>query len=256
MGLIGKVMTGNYDETATFPPATGSSQINVGSTERTISIAAGAVLAAIGLRKFDKEGLALTIAGGALILRGASGFCPVNAMIDRDTANTTLKALTIRKSLIVNKPRSEVYAYWRQLENLPKFMTHLSEVVQLDSLRSRWKAKVPGDLGTITWEAEILREDENKLLKWQSLPESSIDNSGEVRFEDAVGGAGTRLYVTISYRAPVGDLGRIVGGLLNPAFEDLLKDDLMKFKREIESSSFATADLKVLSKVKDKSPVL
>jgi uncharacterized membrane protein len=256
MGLIGKVMTGNYDETTTFPPVTGSSQINVGKTERIISIASGAVLAAIGLRKFDKEGLALTIAGGALVLRGASGFCPVNAMIDRDTANTTPKAITIRKSLIVNKPRSEVYAYWRQLENLPRFMTHLSEVVQIDNLKSKWKAKIPGDLGTLTWEAEILREDENQLLKWQSLPGSSIDNSGEVRFEDVVGGAGTKLDVTFSYRPPVGDVGRLAVALFNPAFEDLLKDDLLKFKREIEFSGFSPAEAKVISSVEDKSPVL
>jgi uncharacterized membrane protein len=256
MGLIGKIMTGSHDETTTVPPVTGSSNINVGPTERVISLAGGALLFVLGLKKFDKEGLALTIAGGALLLRGASGFCPVNAMIERDTAHKTPGALSIQKSLIVNRPRTEVYAYWRRLENLPTFMTHLSEVIQLDNLRSRWTAKIPGDIGSISWEAEILREDENRILKWQSLPSSSIDNSGEVRFEDAVGGVGTKVFITISYRLPVGDLGRTIGNLFNSTFEDLLKDDLNKFKRELEMSSNFSEKESVIERVEAKNPVL
>jgi uncharacterized membrane protein len=233
MGLIGKVMTGNYDSTATFPPVTGSAGINVGTNERIISVAAGAILAGIGLTKLNREGIALAIAGGALILRGSSGYCPINTMIDRNTAESIPKALTIRKSIRINRSRPLVYKFWRQLENLPKFMTHLKEVKEIDSIRSKWIAAIPANLGDIEWEAEILRDDENKLIRWQSLPGSTIDNSGEVRFQDS-GDNKTLVLITLSYRPPLGDVGNLGGKIFNPIFKNLLKKDLEEFKTVIE----------------------
>lgn len=165
------------------------------------------------------------VAGGALLFRGAKGEWPFSKKIEEIDLNTKQ---TIKRS------REELYAYWRNLENLPNFMSHVKEVEEIDQKRSRWTAEIPGGLGTIEWEAVIDQEQENELLSWKSLPDSEIENSGEVRFEDDPAGKGTIVRTTISYRPPAGKAGDVAAKLLNPAFEKTVKKDLKQFKKHME----------------------
>jgi len=226
-----------------LPPANGSSHINVGKGERIASVVGGALLAFYGLKKGDKAGTAMALSGGALLLRGASGYCPVNAATGRDTSGAQQDvSIEITRSLTINRPRQEVYQFWRQLENLPKFMQHLSEVRPLGPKRSHWIAKMPKGVGTVEWEADIIVEEENALLAWRSLPESDIDNAGEVRFFDAPAGRGTVVQAAIAYRPPAGDLGGGLAKLLNPAFKQVVKEDLRRFKRLMETGEIPTIE--------------
>ncbi|MBD0259789.1 MAG: DUF2892 domain-containing protein, partial [Cytophagales bacterium] len=95
----------------------------MGPTERALSVAGGAVMTYFGLRKPSAGGMALALLGGSLLYRGATGYCSVNAAFGRDTANQKHgDGLVISRSVTINKPREQVYAYWRKLENLPQFM--------------------------------------------------------------------------------------------------------------------------------------
>ncbi|MCC9166808.1 YgaP-like transmembrane domain [Pontibacter harenae] len=217
------------------PPLTGSSQINVGTTERIISALGGALLTYYGLKKLDTAGIAMAVAGGALLFRGATGYCPVNEVAGRDTADSESILIQITRSLTIRKPRAEVYQYWRRLENLPNFMEHLQDVRQLGPKRSHWVAKVPGGVGTVEWDADIIQEEENTLLAWQSLPNSTIDNAGEVRFMDAPQDRGTVVQAIISYRPPVGSVGGLAAKMMNPLFEQMVQEDLRRFKRLLET---------------------
>ncbi|MDX5480740.1 MAG: DUF2892 domain-containing protein [Hymenobacteraceae bacterium] len=224
------------------PPANGSSHINVGKAERIASVIGGALLTFYGLKKGEKAGTAMALTGGALLFRGATGYCPVNAASGRDTSDGQDVSIEITRSLTILKPREELYQYWRQLENLPKFMEHLQDVRQLGPKRSHWVAKIPKGVGTIAWDADIVEEQENTLLAWRSLPDSDVDNAGEVRFMDAPAGRGTIVQATISYRPPVGDLGGSVAKLLNPVFKQLVKEDLRRFKRLMETGEIPTIE--------------
>ena len=168
------------------------------------------------------------LAGGALLFTGAK------AMRGSSSKNTGSKTITTHSSLLVKRPKAELYAYWRNLENLPNFMSHIEEVEEMDDKRSNWVAEVPGGFGTIEWEAEIIREERNHLIIWRSLPDSEIENSGEVRFEDAAGGKGTIVETTISYRPPAGQAGGLAGKLLNPGFKKVVENDLKQFKKVME----------------------
>jgi len=235
------------------PQASGSSRINVGTTERIWSAVGGAALLTYGLRRGSLGGLLLATAGGFLAYRGASGYCPVNKAIGRNTADSTDQAgkmvdsIEITRSLTVNKPREEVYAYWRQLENLPRFMFHLSEVRQLDNKRSHWVAQLSDNaiakaLGTVEWDAEIIDEVENERLVWRSVDEARIDNAGEVRFVDAPNGQGTEVHAVIQYRPPAGQVGEAIMKLFNPAFAQLIKQDLRRFKQLMETGEITTIE--------------
>lgn len=219
-----------------LPPATGSTNLNVGTTERVVSALGGAALAVIGLRNFPKPGgIGLLLSGGYLLLRGISGYCAINAAIGRNTAHRKASAMEIRSTLTVNKPRSEVYAFWRRFENLPRFMRHLTDVKEESNGRSLWKAEIPGGLGSVSWKAEILEDRPDEFLAWRSLPGSMIDNAGEIQFRDAPGNRGTELKVCLSYRLPAGDVGTMAGKLFNPAIEHMMKEDLRRFKSLMET---------------------
>lgn len=200
---------------------------NLGQTEKILTLAGGALLSYWGIRKFNLVGLIGAAAGGALLYKGTTGIWPVKALSGK------YKEVDIKSRLTIDKPREEVYSYWRKLENLPNFMSHLERVNELDEKRSHWTAKIPGGVGEIDWEAEIVQEEENSLIAWQSLPEADIHNSGEVRFEDAPDG-NTIVEALISYRPPAGGIGEMAAQLINPAFEKLVKNDLKEFKNIME----------------------
>ncbi len=226
------------------PPSSTSSQLNVGNTERIASLAGGALLTYLGLRKFSLGRLGLAATGGALLYRGLTGYCPANEQLDRNTAEQTQNTgpIEIKTNLTVDQPREEVYSFWRQLDNLPRFMRHLSEVQDLGDGRSHWVATDPTGMGRVEWDAEIQTEEEGRRLAWRSVEGASIDNAGEVRFEDAPGGRGTEVYARISYRPPGGVVGESAANLLNPAFREMVKEDVRRFKHIAEAGEIPSSD--------------
>lgn len=235
-----------------LPPATNSSNLNVGRRERIISVLAGTVLSTAGIRRIGRpDGLIMTLAGGYLLTRGITGFCFMNKLTRRDTAHRKVPALEITNTFTINKPRKEVYTFWRKLENLPRFMKHLAEVRETTEKRSVWKTRIPGGISTISWEAEIVQDDADNYLSWTSLPGSAVDNAGEVRFMDAPGDRGTEVWAHISYRMPAGDVGKIVGKLFNPVVEQLVREDLRRFKSLLETGESPTIEGQPSARMKD-----
>ena len=206
-------------------PATRTVKVNRSRSNQSHSGSKGDFLSKLSSNKNYLLGLAGVVAGGALLFKGVKGKLPFS----RSTSKIDLSS-----KVTIDKPREELYSYWRNLENLPNFMSHLEEVEELNSQRSRWSAEIPGGLGDIEWEAEIIQERENSFLSWRSLPGAEIENSGEVRFEDAPGGKGTIVETTISYSPPAGEAGGLAAKLLNPAFEKVVKKDLKQFKKFME----------------------
>jgi uncharacterized membrane protein len=230
---------GSWHADNEFQPNEGTGgTINVGDTERLVSVGLGAFLLSSGLNNLGKHpvrGLLRSLIGGYLVYRGASGYCGIYDSVGKTKGVRHTDAINIRTGLIVNKPKDEVYAFWRKLENLPLFMQHLATVTEIDSKHSHWEAVIPGNIGKIKWNAEIVKEEPGYLIGWQSVPNSMINNAGKVIFNDALGGEGTELEVVITYHAPAGELGASVAKVLNPVFEKIIRQDIMNFKEYIET---------------------
>lgn len=230
---------GSWHADNEFQPHEGTSGVvNVGNNERIISAATGAFILSSGLSDLFKHpisGLVKTALGGLLLYRGASGHCPVYSSMGKTRGVSNTQAINIRTSLIVNKSKDEVYNFWRKLENLPLFMKHLASVTEIDSKHSHWEATIPGNIGKVKWNAEIVKEEQGSMIGWQSIPNSMINNAGKVVFHDAQNGEGTELEVVISYHPPAGELGAGVAKLLNPVFEKIIRQDIMNFKEYIET---------------------
>lgn len=204
---------------------------NVSSLERILMITSGAYILYNGLSHKDKD-ITKSSIGGAMLLRGLSGYCPIYDAVDH-LKNDKAHNVNIRVNSVINKPLSEVYAFWRNLENLPKFMNHLESVTSVNHTISEWKAKGPAGIGKLTWKAEIIKDEKEKLLSWHSLPDASIENTGKIVFKPK--GKATELDITISYRAPLGIAGESAAKLLNPFFEKMVKDDILNLKTYLES---------------------
>lgn len=213
---------------------------NIGSLERAVSILGGAYLLYHAFKK--SRSVPEAIAGGFMIARGATGYCPASQAGHRlmHRADKPKDSnINIHARLIVKRPIEEVYNFWRHLGNLPLFMEHLESVTVLSETRSEWKAKLPGGLGTISWNAEIVAEEPYRFIGWQSTPGSFVKNAGKVTFKDA-GELGTLVHIVFSYHAPLGAAGEEIGKLLNPFFEKMVRKDIMGFKRFMETG---TADV-------------
>jgi uncharacterized membrane protein len=177
-----------------------------------------------------------------LIARGTSGWCPVTAAVDRDAygyADDTKRHLggsrgiIVEDAITIHRPVHEVYAYWHNLENLPRFMQHLEEVQVRDHYHSHWVAT--GPLGVrVEWDAEIINDIPPTLLSWKSVGDSDVVSAGSVRFK-AAGDKATEVYVKLQYDPPAGKLGATVAWLFGEDPQRQIAEDLRRFKDLLES---------------------
>lgn len=213
----------------------GNHEINLGFSERIASFAAGAFIlirSLRGIQAHPKSSVSLGLSGAYLLYRGLTGKCTIYEQLDK--ANEQLSPIIIETSLEVDKPRNEVYAFWRKLENMPLFMQHLESVTELDRKRSSWELKVPGNMFSVSWEANLIKEDKNKFLSWRSADNAMIENSGSIGFHDLPGKNGTLVNVFISYRPPASAIGSGIARLFNPVFKRMIERDVARFKTYIE----------------------
>jgi uncharacterized membrane protein len=221
---------------------------NVGGAERWLSTLAGAGLVAAGLSRRDRGGLLAAIAGGALLYRGASGHCPVNAAIGRNSATESTQValggpggIHVKHSVTIGRPVEELYRFWRNMENLPQFMTHLKSVTRLDDTRSRWVARGPAGM-RVEWDAEIINEVPNQVIGWRSLPGSDVVSAGSVNFDDAGHERGTRVTVHLQYDPPAGRLGALFAKLFGEEPSQQIREDLRRLKELIEAGELPTTE--------------
>lgn len=205
--------------------------VNVDVPERIASVLAGSWFLLNGIRKGSLIRMGL---GGWMVYRGATGHCPLYSAAGKPHLPDPVKNVNIRTTVQVNRPRHEVYSFWRKLENLPLFMKHLKQVRQTDERNSHWEAHIPGGMGTLAWDAVIAEEQEGRLIGWNSLPGATVENAGKVEFRE-IGDGWTELHVVITYRAPLGAAGQGLSSLLNPLFEKMVLDDIKAFKKYIEA---------------------
>jgi uncharacterized membrane protein len=159
------------------------------------------------------------------------------------TTSSTLTHRTIRvqKSITVSRPPEEVYRFWHDFQNLPRFMHHLVSVQVTGERRLHWVAKAPGGK-TVEWDAEIIDDRPNERIAWRSLAGADVDNSGSVRFERAPGGRGTEVRVEMQYSPPGGVIGATIAKLFGEAPEQQVQEDLRRFKQVMEAGEIAISE--------------
>ena len=224
---------------------------NVNEPERWFSVVAGAALAAYGLTRRSVAGLVVTGLGGALVWRGASGHCLVYEALGLSSVNPEGEAdsnvsvpygkgIRVEKSVTINSSPEALYRFWRNFENLPRFMSHLKAVRVIDDKRSHWTAKGPAG-SDVEWDAEVINEVPNELIGWRSVDGSQVDNAGSVHFTRTVANRGTEVKVILRYDPPGGVLGAVVARLFGEDPARQVQEDLRTLKQILETGERATA---------------
>ncbi|HEX8282982.1 MAG TPA: SRPBCC family protein [Pyrinomonadaceae bacterium] len=219
---------------------------NVGEVERWASAIGGGALALYGITRGSLGGIALALVGAALVQRGVSGHCNLYEAMNIDTVGglrnsenvsvTGERGTKVEKSVTVNRPASELYAFWRNFENLPKFMNHLESVSAAGPNRTHWVVKAPAGM-SVSWDAEVYNDKPGELIAWRTLEGSTVAHAGSVRFEEQ--GDSTVVRVSLKYDPPGGMIGSYIAGLFGENPERQIEEDLGRFKDLMDSMGTA-----------------
>ncbi len=144
-------------------------------------------------------------------------------------------------AITVNRAPNEVYHFWRDVENLPRFMAHLESVHGEGDVRSHWVARAPGGR-TVEWDAEVVEDVPGELVAWRSLHGADVANSGTVRLAPAPGGRGTEVRVEVEYQPPLGAVGAAAARLFGEQPAQQIEDDLRRFKQVVETGEVVRSE--------------
>lgn len=212
----------------------------------------GLLLRTVGLGRGSRTPLALGALG---VVAAADVFTSVrttlaarneardaDAVEDPDAATGGEDLIPFRAALTIDRPRREVYAFWRQLENLPRFMPYLGSVQPVDDRRSHWKA-VAGGKVVAEWDAEIFSDVPDLLIGWRSSSKAKdVAHTGRVRFMDAPGNRGTEVHLEMRVALPGGALVQKAAKVFRKIPEQVATHDLHRLKQILETGAITLSD--------------
>ena len=203
-------------------------QENWSPSARVIAALAGTALAGAGLKRRDALGVGLGVGGALLAARGVT-----NIELQRLMGiGGGRRAVDLQKQINVSAPVEQVYDFWNDVGNFPLFMSNVREVRDLGNGQSHWVVDGPGGI-PVEWDAVITQQIPNELLAWKTVPGSTVESAGIVRFMRADGQ--TSINVRLSYNPPAGAVGHGVAALLGSDPKTLMDEDLMRMKSLIET---------------------
>jgi uncharacterized membrane protein len=195
--------------------------------------------AALNDRRAQRSRLTASLAAVAGVT--ALDYVAARRVDGRQQAEGARGAFRVRKTLAVNCPKEQAYAFWRNLTNLPRFMEHLEAVEIRDGERSHWTARAPAG-GTVEWDAEMVEDVPNERIAWRSVEGADVPNRGSVEFASGPGGRGSLVRVDLAYEPPAGALGRAVAKLFGEEPEQQVEADLRRFKQVLETGEVPTTE--------------
>jgi uncharacterized membrane protein len=215
-------------------------------------------LTALGVAMTQSVRPARTLAATAFVL-GATllDLLGTERLAERRLAPTREYARAVEpivlRSITVGRPVNEVYAFWKDFTNFPRFMRHVESIERLDGGRSRWRATGPA--GTrAEWVSEMVEERENELLAWQTVGESDLYHAGKVTFRPAARSEGTTVTVEMQYAPPGGRVGAALLKLFRKEPGQQVADDLRRFKQVMEIGEVVYSDASIAPRVAPAQP--
>jgi len=216
----------------------------VAHAEQWLALGSGALLLILGASRRSVPGACIALSSAPLLYRGITGHWP--GLSDGFNGYDTKAALGgdrgihVRESIRLEVPVADVFRFWRRLDHLPNFMSHLQRVSEMPNGRSHWVATGPGGM-RVEWDAEIINEVENRILAWRSLPDSDVVTAGSVNFDTVRGGRSTQLSVNLQYAPPAGRAGAFVASLFGREPSQTIREDLRHFKQLLEAGEVPRA---------------
>lgn len=219
-----------------------STYTSVRTAKNLVAISTGAALLGYGALRRSQARPWIAAAAVPFLYRGISGRWPLVPRGNHDTKRALggSRGVRVREAIRLEMPIHDVYTFWRRLENLPHFMRHLSSVREDGRGRSHWVANGPAGLA-VEWDAELINEEQDRVIAWRSLPGSDVTTAGSVTFATARGGRATQVTVTLQYEPPGRKAGALVAALFGREPSQTIREDLRRLKQILEAGEIAQA---------------
>ncbi len=219
-------------------------QRNKGGAMRWVALAGGGAAVYWGVKRRSWFGSALALAGANYAVRGITGERSLLQLVglQKEEAGSVPygEGIKIRRSVTIDKSPEELYRFWHNFGNLPRFMKHVESVRVIDERHSHWAVKAPAGR-TVEWDAEIITDRPGEIIGWRTTG-GAVDHAGSVRFERAPGDRGTYVRVQLQYNPPAGKLGSVIAKLFGEEPDQQIKEDLARFKELMEVGEIPTTD--------------
>jgi len=170
--------------------------------------------------------------------------CGQRLRAEENPQSTDHKTATFTRTIAVDRSPEEAYKFWHNFDNLPKFMTYLESVRSTGNGRSHWTAKGLAGI-TAEWDAEIVRDEPNRVIAWKSVEGAAFENAGSVRFDKAPGDRGTIVRVDMDFAPGGGPLSALAGKLLGKDIGMRVHHDLRNFKQVLELGEVTQSDASI-----------
>ena len=232
---------------ATMPAEHADAPTSLAHANNLIAIGTGAALLTYGAIRRSPAGPWIAAAAVPFLYRGIVGHWPepFHALGTNGDTRTELggeRGVHVREAVRLELPIHQVYSFWRQLENLPRFMRYLDSVREDAADRSHWVAIGPRGV-RVEWDAELINEVEDKVIAWRSLPGSDVTTAGSVNFDAVRAGRETQVTVNLQYAPPAGKTGALVAMLFGREPSQTIREDLRRLKQILEAGEIAIATL-------------
>ena len=200
-------------------------------TTRVLLGTAGAVIVGAGIVRRDTAGVIAALLGASVAVRAATNL-PAHRMFGITDGR---RAVNLQKTILINAPVGEVYAFWSLYENFPRFMSRVYDVTSSERqpMQSRWKVAGPAGM-TVEFDAEVTRAVPNQMIAWRTLPGSPVAHAGTVRFDPETDGR-TRVHIRMAYNPPAGWLGHEIAAAFGVDPKRSMDADLARMKTLIET---------------------
>ena len=206
----------------------GDGRANWSPTARLVSSAGGLAMTAYGLSRRGISGTAMALTGLGLAARGITNQ-DIKKLVGIGAGRN---AVVIQKTINIDAPVEEVYRFWENVENFPRFMEHVEEVKDKNNGIYHWKVAGPAG-APVEFDAITVKKDLNQMISWKSLPNEAIKSAGVVHFRPNNDGS-TRVTVKMSYNPPAGAIGHVVASLFGVDPKEAMDNDLVRMKSLIE----------------------
>lgn len=157
----------------------------------------------------------------------------------------------VGRTVSINRPRQELYEFWRDFGNLPLFMENIEDVTVVNGNLTHWIVSGPAG-SDLEWDSEITEDIPGEVIAWRSVTGASIKNSGRVEFSDSSNGRGTVVTVTIAYDPPAGKLGKAFAKVFRREPKIQARQELRRFKQLMETGELPTAAMRPEALVEEK----
>jgi len=220
-----------------------TTRINLKRYERVVSLVGGAAFALVGAFRRGWVGLGMGLAGGGLLMRGATGNSLILRLLGKNRAVVDSGArvavpheqgVRVEDAILIERSPNELYEFWRDFTNLEQVLSYVRSVEVYEGNRSHWVVEGPAG-APISWDAEIINDVPNEVIAWRTVDGAVVDHAGSVRFRPTPDGNATTVQVTFEYAPTGGPLGVAVARLFGRAPEQQVPDALQRLKEIMDS---------------------